>query len=73
MTRYLYKPLSRPAAFAGLPKGWDYAEAPPDIAHKRRDIPMSGWVFGIIAYGRELTAGERQEHSLQYVGTQQIG
>ena len=66
--KFLYKPLYRPAAFSGIPKGWDFKEAPPDIAHKRPDLPMSRWRFGIIAYDRPLTADECKSHELEYVG-----
>ena len=65
---YLYKPLLRPAVFAGLPKGWDYAEAPPDLVHRRRDIPASSWRYGIIRYDRRLSHEEETRNDLEYVG-----
>lgn len=70
--KYLYKPLYRPAAFAGLPKGWDYAEMPPDIAHKRPQLPMSRWIHGIVAYDRQLTAEECRQHELEYVEMREV-
>ena len=70
--KHLYRPLYRPAAFAGLPKGWDYVEAPPDLAHRRRDLPMSRWIHGVIAYDRQLTADELKQHELEYVGEQEV-
>ena len=65
--KYLYRPLYRPAAFANLPKGWDYVEAPPDLAYRglRRDLPMSSWIFGIIGYDRMLTPEEIRDHELE--------
>ena len=64
---YLYRPLYRPAHFAGLPKGWDYVEAPacePDIA-VRRGLPLSRQTYGIIAYTRPLTKQEQADHQLE--------
>jgi hypothetical protein len=72
ITKHLYKPLFRPAAFAGLPKGWDYVEAPPDIAHKRPDIPMSRWIHGVIAYDRQLSREECHQHDLEFVGVREV-
>jgi hypothetical protein len=68
---HLYRPLLRPAVFAGLPKGWYYAEAPPDIAHKRPDLPASTWRYGVIAYERKLTPEEVAQHDLEYLGETQ--
>jgi len=65
--KFLYKPLYRPAPFSGIPKGWDYVEAPPDIAHRRMDLPMSNWIHGVIAYDRPLTKDECKNHELEFV------
>jgi hypothetical protein len=66
--KHLYKPIYRPAAFSGLPKGWDYVEAPADLALRRPDLPVSRHTFGVIAYERQLTAEEVKRHELEYVG-----
>jgi len=68
MPRHIYKPLLRPAAFAGLPKGWDYIAAPPDLAHKRPDIPVSSHIHGVIGYHRQLRQDEVKSHDLEYLG-----
>jgi len=68
--KHLYRPLYRPAAFSGIPKGWQYAEAPPDLPKVAITfgIPMSRHMFGIIAYDRKLTADEVKQHELEYLG-----
>jgi hypothetical protein len=67
--QYLYKPLLRPAAFAGLPAGWDYVEIPLDLVG-RRDLPLSSHKHGVIAYTRKLTEDEVRNNDLAYMGPQ---
>ena len=69
--KYLYKPLYRPAPFSGIPKGWDYAEVPPEYVHKRPDVPPSTWVHGVIFYTRQLTSQECKSFELEYVGAEE--
>jgi hypothetical protein len=68
MPKHLYAPIYRPAAFAGLPEGWEYVESPPALAHKLRHLPMSTYVHGVIAYGRALSVAEARRLGLEYVG-----
>ena len=64
---YRYKPVHRPAGTHTLPRGidWRYCEAPPDLAHRRPDIPPSVHRYGIIATDRALTAEECEHFSLE--------
>lgn len=66
--RYLYAPIYRPAPFSGLPKGWDFAEAPADVAPRRPDLPVSSRRYGVIAYDRKLTPEEVRAFELEYLG-----
>ncbi len=66
--RHLYKPLYRPAAFSGIPKGWQYVEAPPDLAHRRPELPMSTWIHGIISYAEPLTKDQCRSFELEFIG-----
>lgn len=66
--RHLYAPIYRPAAFSGIPKGWEYVEAPRDVAHRLTHLPMSSRTHGVIAYDRQLTAEEVKRHELEYLG-----
>lgn len=61
-----YRPLLRPAATSTLPRGldWRYCEAPPDLAHRRPDLPPSKHRFGVIATERALTPEELDHFSL---------
>jgi hypothetical protein len=70
--KHLYKPLYRPAGFAGLPTGWEYAEAPHDLPQvaMRFGIPMSRHTHGVIAYDHKLTQDEVKRHELEYLGPQ---
>jgi hypothetical protein len=70
--KYLYRPLYRPAAFSGIPKGWDYVEAPADLAHRRPELPRSTWIHGVIGYDRQLTQDECKNWELEYVGEKEI-
>ncbi|MDA8350110.1 MAG: hypothetical protein M0038_15150 [Pseudomonadota bacterium] len=67
--RYLYRPLLRPAGFATMPAGlkWDYAEVPREIAHLRRNLPVSRHRYGVIACDRELTENECRHFDLEQV------
>jgi hypothetical protein len=62
--------MIRPASFSTLPSGvkWEYVEAPPDIAHKRPDLPRSTHRYGVIATERKLTPEERERFDLQEDG-----
>ncbi len=66
---YRYRPLYRPAHFAGLPVGWKYVEAPAcePLIGSRLGIPVSNHTFGIIAYNRELTGEEKERFQLEAV------
>ena len=68
-TRWLYRPLLRPASFCTLPEGlsWNYLEIPSEYAADRPDLPISRHRFGIIATTRELTAKERYTFDLEQV------
>lgn len=56
MTRYHYRPRNRPAGFATLPAGlqWEFVEMPPDLAHRRPELPRSAHRYGVIATSRPL-------------------
>ena len=63
---YLYRPLMRPPSSSTVPEGWDYVEAPFEIA-VLRGLPVSKYQFGIIAYSRRLTKFEMKQFGLQQV------
>ncbi len=62
MDKYLYSPRYRPAGDCRWPddlkRAWVYVEAPRDIAHLRRDIPVSRRLFGVVSVSRRLTDEE---------------
>ena len=66
--KHIYRPLYRPAPFAGLPKGWDFVEVPIELAGSRRDLPVSRYRHGVIGYDRKLTVEEVADHQLEYLG-----
>lgn len=68
---HLYRPQYRPAGFATLPPGlvWEYAQMPPDLAHRRPELPRSSHRFGVIVTTRALTAEECERYSLEGVGS----
>jgi hypothetical protein len=65
MTGYI--PRFRPAGFATLPRGvgWQFVEAPHDLAHVRTDIPASRHRYGVIETDRPLTPAEVETFQLQ--------
>lgn len=66
----VYKPLLRPPGNATLPQGlkWEFVAAPPDMAHRMRDLPSSYKdTFGIIKTDRPLTKYEIEHFSLEPV------
>lgn len=65
--RHLYAPLYRPAGFAGLPRGWEYVEAPRSLAANRPDLPVSKRPHGVISYPRPLTAAEIERYEVEAV------
>lgn len=65
--KHLYRPLLRPATSAA-PSGWSYVEAPPDIAHLRRDLPASRHRHGVIAYDERLADDQARAFDLEYLG-----
>lgn len=69
MQQYLYRPLLRPAGFATPPPGleWDYTQMPPDLAHRRPELPRSEHRHGVIRATRPLTAEECERYSLEAV------
>lgn len=60
-----YRLLYRPASFSTLPLrlDWEYAEAPPELADRRPDLPRSRHPFGVIRC-RELTAEEMRDFEI---------
>ncbi len=66
-SRYLYRPLLRPAGFATMPAGlkWDYVEVPREIAHLRQNLPVSRHRYGVIACDRELSEKECRNFDLE--------
>ena len=64
-------PQLRPASVATLPPGiqWEYTEMPWDLAHRRPELPRSGYRYGVIATSRPLTADEIERFSLRFIGT----
>lgn len=62
-----YRTTLRPAAFGGMPSGvrWDYIEAPADIAHNRRDLPLSTHRYGVVRTERPLTAAEMEHFDIR--------
>lgn len=69
MQQNLYRPLLRPAGFATLPRGleWDYVQMPPDLAHRRPELPASKHRHGVIRTAWPLTAEECEQYSLEAV------
>lgn len=65
-----YRMLYRPAYSAALPPGlkWEYVEAPPNIAHRRLDIPCSWYQFGVFKTDRPLTEYELEAYQIVPVG-----
>lgn len=63
--KHSYRLLYRPASFSTLPPGlvWEYAEAPPELADRRPDLPRSRHPFGVIRC-RELTADEMRDFEI---------
>lgn len=64
---HAYRPLLRPATSAA-PAGWIYLEAPPDIAHHRRDLPSSTYRHGVIGYAAKLERESAARFDLEYLG-----
>ena len=73
-SRYLYRPLLRPAGFATIPAGlkWDYVEVPREIAHLRQNLPVSRHRYGVIACDRELTEKECRHFDLKQVPEERV-
>lgn len=67
MAVHVYRPLLRHASNFTLPRGlgWRYIEAPPELAHRRPDIPASEHRYGLIETDRALTAEECEHFSLE--------
>jgi len=63
---FRYRPRNRPAGFATLPAGlqWEFAEMPPDLSHRRPDVPRSAHRYGVIATSRPLTSEELERFEL---------
>lgn len=64
--QYRYRPRYRPPRFATLPPGlvWEFVEMPPDIAHRRPEVPRSAHRFGVVATARALTDEELERFEL---------
>lgn len=64
--QYRYRPRYRPPGFATLPAGlvWEFVQMPPDIAHRRPDVPRSAYRFGMIATTRALSDEELERFEL---------
>ena len=62
----LYRPTLRPAGYAPMPSGvrWGYVEMPADIAHQRRDLPVSTHLYGVVDTDRRLTDDEMDRYAL---------
>ena len=60
-----YRMLYRPAGFATLPSklGWEYVEVPPGHPNPF-GLPVSHWMYGVIATERPLTADELQSYEI---------
>ncbi len=67
----IYRMLLRPVSRFTLPDGldWEYVAAPPDIAHRRPDLPAAPWhwPFGTFSTNRPLTADELRHFSIEEV------
>lgn len=63
---HLYRMRYRPASLSTLPRGleWVYVEAPPDLAVRRPDLPVSKHRFGVISTVRSLTAEEMESYEI---------
>ena len=70
MTRHLYAVLLRPASTFTLPRvGWDFHQAPPEVA-ARRGLPVCrDYPHGIIATDRPLSPEEVESFDLKALGT----
>lgn len=66
MHRYI--PQLRPAFNAAPVRTWTYAEAPPDIAHLRRDVPASRHRHGVVLVEEKLSPEDAAAFSWKYDG-----
>jgi hypothetical protein len=64
-----YRPLLRPA-FSAAPPGvaWVYAEMPPDLAHRRPDVPASRHRHGIVEVPERLPEEIARAFDWEYLG-----
>lgn len=64
--KHCYRMRLRPASCATLPPGlmWEFVEMPPDIAHRRSDLPRSAHRFGVIATARPLSDDELERYEI---------
>jgi len=73
VTKYLYRPLLRPASFCTMPKGitWRYVEAPAldPLIGSRLGISVSVHAHGVIAIDRRISQEEADTFSLEFLGT----
>ena len=65
--KHLYRTRYRPPSFATLPLAlqWDFVEMPPDIAHRRPELPRSRYRFGVIVTARALTSDELERFDIE--------
>jgi hypothetical protein len=75
MTRFLYRPMLRPAGSATLPEdvrnSWEYVSKPASFTVNRPDLPQSRYPYGEISLPRRLTLDESDRFDLHSFGETQ--